>query len=420
MSLVVVGLNHQSAPIELRERFAIGPEQLAGTLSELSGRSEILECAILSTCNRTEVYAVTDSLPLARSSLLSLFEAPAQTPDFTYDLTDRAAVEHLFSVSSGLNSLVLGENQILGQVREAYSQAQKASTAGPILEKLFNWALKVGKMARSQTRICQGAASVAAAAVELAEDVFGDLKGRRVLLLGAGKMTQAALNLLQNAGVHSIRVVNRTLEKASQLASRCGGEAMPFDQLDAALSDCELMISCTGAPHYIVTHERLRPIMRKRRGNPLLIVDIAVPRDIEPRCGDIDNVYVYNIDDLQQVVSSTLERRRQEVSAVLEIIKNQSGEFYKDMDARKVGEAIRALRENFEAIRKSELSRFASKQSLNEVELKRMEQLSEQLLNKLLHAPTQRLRQLGAGGMSVAQLTQTLEMLGLVRQEESE
>ncbi len=423
MALVVVGLNHQTAPLQVREKFSVAKVQLGHALSRVASERDVQECVILSTCNRTEIYTVTQSPEKCQHLLQSMLTdeagaSPAQ--EFTYSMRDQAVVEHLFSVSSGLNSLVLGENQILGQVREAFVTAKEASVAGPVLEKLFNWALKVGKMARSQTKICQGAASVAAAAIELAEDVFGQLKGRRVLLLGAGKMTQSALTLLGAAGVSSIRVVNRTLEKATELANRCGGEAMAFDQLDAALADSDLLLSSTGAPHYVVTRERLKGVMRKRRGNPLLIVDIAVPRDIEPSCETIDNVYLYNIDDLQQVVAGNLDRRRTEVKAVTEIIQRQSGEFFRDLDARKVGDAIRALRSNFEEIRKAELERFCTKHHPNTEELKRLEQLSEQLLNKLLHAPTQRLRELGSAGMSVEHLSSTLEMLGMVQPTRSD
>jgi glutamyl-tRNA reductase len=418
MALVVVGLNHQTAPLQVRERFSVARVQLCDALNRVARDHDVQECVILSTCNRTEIYTVTQSPDNCQSwlqSMLSDDQGHELEREFTYSLRDQAVVEHLFSVSSGLNSLVLGENQILGQVREAFVTAKEASVAGPVLEKLFHWALKVGKMARSQTKICQGAASVAAAAIELAEDVFGQLKDRRVLLLGAGKMTQSALTLLRAGGVSSIRVVNRTIEKATELANRCGGQAMPFDQLDAALTDSDLLLSSTGAPHYVVTRDRLKGVMRKRRGNPLLIVDIAVPRDIEPSCESIDNVYLYNIDDLQQVVAGNLERRRSEVKLVMEIIQRQSGEFLRDLDARKVGDAIRSLRSNFEDIRKVELERFCGKHHPSLQERKYLEQLSEQLLNKLLHAPTQRLRELGAAGMSVEQLSSTLEMLGMVQ-----
>ena len=408
MALILVGLNHKSAPLEVRERFSFSPQALPDLLRELRQRDAVQECALLSTCNRTEIYAVSQS-PEECSSALQEF----LSRNHLYNHSDRSAVEHLFSVSSGLDSLVLGENQILGQVRQAFVTAQQARTTGPVLERLFPWALKVGKLARSQTRICQGAASVAAAAIELALAVFGDLKGRRVLLLGAGKMTQSALGLLKNSGVERISVVNRTLERATDLAARCGGEAVAFEELDRSLSEADLLIASTGAPHYVVTRERLERVMRTRRGRPLLLVDIAVPRDIEPSCDQLDNAYLYNIDDLQQVVSENLSRRHKEVKKVLDIIHNESSEFFKDLDARKASGAIQVLRGSFEQIRDQELEKFLAKQATSPEEAQRLKQFSQQLLNKLLHQPTQKLRQLGGAGIDPEHLSQTLQLLGL-------
>ncbi|MFN8611146.1 MAG: glutamyl-tRNA reductase [Vulcanimicrobiota bacterium] len=413
MPVILMGFNQKTASVEVRERFTYSDDQVPSVLQRLHGHQGVEEIALISTCNRTEVYAVTQEPGLCRGSLLSLFsqqESPGH-PDFLYLENDLQAVKHLFQVSSGLDSLVLGENQILGQVRTAFTLAQAARTTGPVLEKLFPWALRVGKMARSQTRICQGAASVAAAAVELAQMIFDDLKGRRVLLLGAGKMTQASLGLLRNAGVEQIRVVNRTLARAEELAARCGGEATPFEDLDKALAEVDVMIASTGAPHFVVNKSRLAPVMHQRRGRPLLLVDIAVPRDIEPSCQDLDNVYLYNIDDLQGVVAENLARRQKEVQKVLQIVDAECKEFSRYLDSRKANQAIRMLRESFEEVRQSELLKHRG--SLTHEEMDRLESFSNVLLNKLLHNPMMQLKKMSAAGVPPEELERALEILGI-------
>jgi glutamyl-tRNA reductase len=410
VSLILLGLNHKTAPLEIRERFAYGEDQVPDLLKRICEPPGIDELAMLSTCNRTEIYAVTQEPSLCRSRLLELFQGQGH-PDFLYLQKDDEAIKHLFQVSSGLDSLVLGENQILAQVRQAFTAAQRARTTGPLLDKLFPWALKVGKLARSQTRICQGAASVAAAAVELAQMIFEDLKGRRVLLLGAGKMTQAALKLLQNSGVERIRVVNRTLARAEELAARCGGEAAPFEDLDKAVLDIDILIASTGAPHYVVSRQRLAAIMAQRRGRPLFMVDIAVPRDLEPSCQELDNVYLYNIDDLQSVVAENLARRQSEVQKVLRIVDLEYQEFSRYLESRKAGEAIRALREAFENVRQQELTRFQGQ--LGPEESARLEQFSQALVNKLLHRPTLQLKKMSSAGVPGEELLRSLEILGI-------
>ena len=420
MPVILMGFNQKTASVEVRERFTYSDEQVPSVLQRLHGAQGVDEIALISTCNRTEVYAVTQQPSLCRGSLLSLFSQSegAAHPDFLYLENDLQAVKHLFEVSSGLDSLVLGENQILGQVRQAYSMAQTAKTTGPVLEKLFPWALRVGKMARSQTRICQGAASVAAAAVELAQMIFDDLKGRRVLLLGAGKMTQASLGLLQNAGVQQIRVVNRTLARAEELAARCGGEATPFEDLDKALAEVDLLIASTGAPHFVVNKARLSQVMYQRKGRPLLLVDIAVPRDIEPSCQDLDNVYLYNIDDLQGVVADNLARRQKEVQKVLQIVDSECQEFSRYLDGRKANQAIRILRESFEEVRQSELLKHRG--SLTHEEITRLENFSNSLLNKLLHNPMMQMKKMSAAGVPPEELERALEILGIYGKETGE
>lgn len=422
MTVVLLGVNHKTAPVAVRERLAFGEDGLQDLLCNLKGFQGIEECAILSTCNRTELYASAADGVMGQESL-SGFLAAARNLDagefrpHLYGLNGTEAITHLFSVSSGLDSLVVGENQILAQVRTAYERARAARVTGPVLDRLFPWAVRVGKRARSQTRINEGAASVSHAAVELARMIFGDLAGRPVLVLGAGKMSELTLKHLINTGVDRLQIVNRTPQRAQELASRCGGQAVPFEQLDQALADSDILLSSTGAPHYVVTKERLAKVMRSRRNRPLFIVDIAVPRDIEPSCEELESVYLYNIDDLHQAVAQNLSRRNKEVARVLDIVRAETSDFVRDLEGRRATPAIRRLRDHFESVRQTELERTLGR-GVTDEEARRLDAFSKALVQKLLHHPTTRLRELGAAGMDADELTRSLELFGLAPDED--
>jgi len=424
-TVVLIGLNHKTAPVEMRERFSFSPEQVTETLNALQSEAALVECALLSTCNRTEFYAVPKksvqhSMDTLTKFLLRDNGIPSSELDkLLYHQQGAPAINHLFAVSSGLDSLVVGENQILGQVRRAFMQAQEASSTGPVLERLFPWAIRVGKRARSETDIARGASSVAAAAVELAQKIFGDMHGRNVMLLGAGKMGTKSVKLLHKAGVNEVKIVNRTYEKAEELAEQCGGTAVPYEMLDEALVSVDILMASTGAPHYILTKDRISKVIHQRRGRPLFLIDIAVPRDIEPACGEVDNVYLYNIDDLQAVVDKNLARRHTETQAVLSIVEAATQDFCKDLDGRKASAAIVTLRSGFDTLRRAELEHFRSKKSVSDSELQLLENFSRRLLNKLLHGPTTKLRQLSEGGATPDELLNSLILLGLVEDEDS-
>lgn len=423
-TVVLVGLNHKTAPVEVRERFSFSPEQVTETLNALQAEAALNECALLSTCNRTEFYAVPSQSPEAGLSTLARFLnhnaqlKEAEMEGLLYRQNGLGAVNHLFTVSSGLDSLVVGENQILAQVRRAYIQAQEACFTGPVLERLFPWALRVGKKVRSETNIAKGASSVAAAAVELAQKIFGEMSQCNVLLLGAGKMGKKSLKLLTNAGVNEVQIVNRTLQKAEELAEQCGGTAVPFEMLDEALTKVDILIASTGAPHYIVTRERVAKIMRQRRGKPLFLIDIAVPRDIDPACEEVENTYLYNIDDLQGVVDKNLARRHAETQAVLSIVEDATQEFCKELTARKASGAIVTLRSRFDSVRLAELDHFRTKKHVTEEELLLLENFGRRLINKLLHGPSSKLRQLSEGGATPEELLDSLKLLGLLEEDE--
>lgn len=422
-TLVLIGLNHKTAPVEIRERVSFAPEKVPEMLEELRTLPQLTECALLSTCNRTEFYAVTNQKSDAAYQDLTKFLERHSRSSMSFDghlyrSEGSLAINHLFSVSSGLDSLVLGENQILGQVRRAYIQAQEAHVTGPVLERLFPWALRVGKKVRSETGIARGASSVSAAAVDLAQNIFGDMSDRKVLLLGAGKMSTKALKLLTKNGVQQVQVVNRTFRKAEELAAQCGGVAVAFEELDRSLTEVDILISSTGAPHYIVTKERMAEVMRRRRGRPLFLVDIAMPRDFDPACGDVDNVYLYNIDDLQGVVDKSLARRHAETQSVLSIIESATKDFCRYLDSRQASTAIVTLRSAFDTMRLSELEHYRQKKGLDENQVALLEGFSRRLLAKLLHSPTEKLRQLSEGGATPEELMESLSLLGLVRDKE--
>jgi glutamyl-tRNA reductase len=327
LHLVLVGLSHHLAPIEVRERLSCPEHRLPEALRSLAGRPGVREAALLFTCNRTEIYAVVaaadseTAFATLRSHLADFHEVPeSQFASYLYCLTEGEVALHLARVASGLDSLVLGEAQILGQVRGALKAAHAASTAGGLLQALFQQALTSGKRVQTETSLRQGSLSVGAAAVELATRIFGELNGARALVLGAGKMSELTTRDLVGSGVGFVVVANRTFDKAVELAGRLGGEAIQYDEFPDALLTADIVISSTAAPHPVLRRDMLAPILRKRRGKPLFLIDIAVPRDIEPAVGDLDNVFLYNIDDLQEVAAEGARGRAERAQAQAEAI----------------------------------------------------------------------------------------------------
>jgi glutamyl-tRNA reductase len=405
MPLAVVGVSHRTAPIELRERFAFGRAELPGALISLSEYTGA-ETVVLSTCNRTEVYmAGPDGADLARAVLADrVGMAPEAAAPHLYVHRDRVAAEHLFRVSSGLDSMILGEPQIQGQVREAYAMARETAGAsgpvvGPALNRLFQTALGVGGKVRSETGLGIGAASVSSAAVDLAKKIFGSLKGRRALVLGAGEMSESTLECLRGEGVRTAIVANRTWERARELAERWGGEAVRWEQFGSALAGVDIVICSTAAPHPVLTRERLRQALPNGAARPLCIIDIALPRDVEPAVGEEPNVFLYDIDDLQAIVSGNLDRRRAELPAAEQIVGAGVEDFWTWYSSLAVVPTIRALRDHGERVRQAEVERaLRSLQHLSADDQQAIDALTRALLNKLLHSPTVRLRQAAGNG----------------------
>ncbi len=313
MPLFCLGLNHQTAPVEIRERLAIRDSELDGVVQALRAHPGVEEAVVLSTCNRVEIYGSADTAERAFEFLNGKFALDAEVTRDFYRHQQLPAARHLFRVVSGLDSMVLGETEIFGQVKAAYARAKEAGTTSRTLNKLFQQAFRVGKLVRTHTRIQQGATSVGAAAVELAEKIFGDLRDSQVMILGAGEISRRTAQSLQSRGAKSLIVANRTFDRAAELAQEMGGRAVHFDQWPEEILGVDVVISSTAAPHYVITPDHVKPALRKRHGRPLFLIDIAVPRDIDPAVNEFDGVYLYDIDALEQLAAEARSRREQEI-----------------------------------------------------------------------------------------------------------
>lgn len=408
MAVAVVGADFRTAPIELRERLALGRRETELALAELVESGAASEGVLLGTCNRTEMYVATEDAPAAVEQVRGMFgRRVGGEPGVTGALfmhRDRAAVEHLFRVTAGLESMVLGEPQIQGQIKAAYAQARETAASsggvvGPALNRLFQSALRVGGRVRSETEIGAGAASVASASVELAKKIFGSLRGRRALILGAGDTAEIILGCLRSEGVNAVLVANRTWERASELATRCGARAIRWDQFPDMLPESDLVLCSTAAPRPVLTRDRFRSALPQGPNGPLCVIDLAIPRDVEAGVGEEPNVFLYNVDDLRQIVDGNLERRRSGVAAAESIVAEGVEEFWNWYSGLAVVPTIRALREQAEQLRQTEAERVLRRLShLAPEDQAAVEALTRSLTNKLLHAPTARLRHAAGNG----------------------
>jgi glutamyl-tRNA reductase len=396
-SLVLVGLSHHVAPIELRERAALPGDRAAELAHALA--AEVGEAVCLSTCNRTELYlAAEDGAWAEERGTQSLAETAGLASEALlatlYRLRDEEAARHLFRVAAGLDSLVPGEGEILGQVRSAYERG----APGTLLDRLFRHALHAGRKARLETAIGESPASVPSAAAALAQQVFGDLRGRRVLLVGAGKTGELAAQSLTTRGARIAYVANRSLDRAAPLAQRFGGVPLAVERIGEALADVDVLVSSTGSPGQVLTREQVRPTLAGRKGRPLFLIDIAVPRDVDPGVHELDGCYLYDIDDLESVVAESVAGRRQEAARAEAIVEREAGEFRVWQASRDVVPAIAELRARAEEIRSAELRRSRGLLTrLSDSERLAVESITAQIVNKLLHLPTVRMKEAAAG-----------------------
>jgi glutamyl-tRNA reductase len=391
MSLYALGLNHQTAPLAVRERVVFHVERLRTALTEFK-RGLGAEAAILSTCNRTELY-FSGEQPAAAAQWLADYHrfAPSELAPYLYTLPRESAVRHAFRVASGLDSMVLGEPQILGQMKEAVRAAESAGTLGTVLHKLFQRSFAVAKEVRSTTRIGASSVSMAAAAVKLAARIFPSLREQNVLFIGAGEMIELCATHFAAQAPARMTVANRTAERAQRLAHRFNGQVMELRELGERLHEYDIVVSCTASSLPILGKGLVERALRARRRRPIFMVDLAVPRDIEPEAGELDDVFLYTIDDLAQIVAENLDSRRSAVEQAEAIIESQVGQFMHWMQVRESVPLIRALREQAELARQHELERALRLLRRGDEPAHVLEALSQGLTNKLMHAPTQAL-----------------------------
>jgi glutamyl-tRNA reductase len=396
MTLVLIGVNHKTAPIEVRERIAISREDLPETTRALAAVPGVAECMIVSTCNRVEILSAVESPAIDVTSFLHRHFGldPALLAPHLYEHRDQEAVRHLFRVAASLDSMVVGEPQILGQVKEAFAVARAAGTVGGQLEHLLQSTFAAAKRVRTETEIGSNSVSIASVAVELARKIFGSLQGRTVFLVGAGKMSELAARHLVQQGAGAILVTNRTLERARRMAEALRGQVIPFEELYDAASQADIVISSTGAPHPIFRREHGRPFLHRRRNRPMFFIDIAVPRDVDPEMGKLEGIFVYDIDDLQQVAVAHLSERSREAAAAEALIAGEVERFHQRQLAVNVAPAIVALQRQAEEIRQAELKRAqAHLGPLSAEQIAAVEALTRGLVNKFLHPPMQALKQ---------------------------
>jgi glutamyl-tRNA reductase len=404
MRIVLVGVSHHRAPVELRERAALGRDQAAQLAGVLKGKSG--EAVCLSTCNRTELYLADESGEDAeRRAEAALLALESELGPALYRLGDEAAALHLFRVAAGLDSMVPGEGEILGQVRAAFD----AGAPGPVLGRLFRQALHAGRKARVETAIGESPASVSSAAAALAEQVFGDLRGRKVLVVGAGKIGDLAARNLLSRGADIAWIANRTVDRAAPLAARFGGEVLPLERVEEQLASADVVISSTSATGWVLERSQVERVVPARRGRPLFLIDLAVPRDLDPSIHELEGCYLYDIDDLQAVVAETLAGRRREAERAEAIVAGEAERFREWQASLDVVPAIASLRARAEEIRAAELRRA----KLSESERRAAESVTAAVLNKLLHLPTVRMKEAAAAADGVIYADAVRHLFGL-------
>lgn len=417
--IVVVGLNHRSAPVEIREKVAFPASEIGCALRGLLEREPISEAVILSTCNRVEVWILAtvgyQGTAIVENFLASFHKIPfGDLNGHLYHYEGEEAIRHLFRVASSLDSMVLGEPQILGQVKDAYGYAAEFRSIGPVLDKFFTKAFFVAKRVRTETRVAGSAVSVSYAAVELARKIFGGLQDKTVMLIGAGEMCELAARHLLSAGAKGILVTNRTFERAAKLAEEFHGTPIRFDEFREHLKRADIVLSSTGASQAILKRADVEKVIRVRKNRAMFFIDMAVPRDIDPEANRLDNVYVYDIDDLNNVIETNLEERQKEAAKAEEIVVAEVRNFLRWLDAQQVTPTIVSLRRKYEEVRKAEVAKALSALGSDDPRTRKVvEALSAAMLNKMLHAPIAAMKR-GSDGESPMKIVAVVrEIFGL-------
>ncbi|MGP4074563.1 glutamyl-tRNA reductase [Halobacillus sp. K22] len=426
MHILAVGLNYKTAPVEIREKLTFSETHLKEAMQELNARKSVLENVIISTCNRTEIYAVVDQLHTGRyyikQFLADWFHVDKEefSPFLSFYETD-GAIEHLLRVTSGLDSMVLGETQILGQMKQAFINGQEAGTTGTIFNQLFKQAVTMAKKAHKDTEISENAVSVSYAAVELARKIFGDLVHKHIVILGAGKMGELAAKNLHGSGVRKVTVINRTLSKAQVVADQFNGQARTMEDLETVLTDADIVISSTGATDYVVTKEKMEPIHRKRKGKPLFFVDIAVPRDLDPAMENLESVFLYDIDDLQGIVDANLAMRKQAAEEIEIMVEAEIVEFKEWLQTIGVVPVISALRSKALGIQAETMKSIERKMpELTDRERKVLSKHTKSIINQMLKEPILQAKELAAQPDSEETLRLFTQIFGIEERVEEE
>ncbi|RRJ61569.1 glutamyl-tRNA reductase [Paenibacillus oralis] len=426
MHVVVVGLNYRTAPVEVRERFSFAEKDMPQALQELLRTKSVLEGVIIATCNRTEIYVVVDRLHMCGYFIRSFMERWFGVPreEFTrhlYMYEDEQAVRHLFRVACGLDSMVLGETQILGQVKSAFLLSQREKGTGTWFNMLFKQAVTLGKRAHSETAIGESAVSISYAAVELGKRIFGSFSGKRVLILGAGKMSELTAKHLSGGGAEEVLVANRTYARAQELAAKFDGTPCTMQEAMERLADVDILISSTGAEGYVITSAQVARSMKRRPDRPLFMIDIAVPRDIEPEIGELENVFLYDIDDLEGIVENNLEMRRAEAVKIDKMIEEDMQVFANWLQTLGVKPVIRALQEKAAHIHESTLdSMFNKLPELDERQRKVIRRLTKSILNQMMHDPINRIKELAGENQGAEALEMFTQIFALEKYLEAD
>lgn len=404
MNIIVVGLSHKTAPVEIREKVAFPPTAMEEPLQRMLALPAITEAVIVSTCNRVELYAVSRQPEMA---IIELKQFLADVHDLDsvvlnehlYDYAGSKAIQHVLRVSASLDSMVIGEPQILGQIKTAYGYACEYKSAGTILNRFLRKAFSVAKRVRTETEIASNAVSVSFAAVELARKIFDSLENKTVMLVGAGEMCELAAKHFVNQGVAKVLVTNRTFSRAEKLADEFGGTAVNFENFQDQLHRVDILLSSTGAPDYVLSAKKLKEVCKLRRYRPMFLIDIAVPRDIDPAANKLDSIYLYDVDDLQGVVQANLKERHKEAEKAELIIKSEVAQFENWLGTLEIQPTIVAFRRHIESIRQAEMDKTLSNLSdLNKKERKAIEAMTSAIVNKILHQPTHILKQASGNG----------------------
>ncbi|MFQ5596965.1 MAG: glutamyl-tRNA reductase [Nitrospiria bacterium] len=394
MSIIVIGLNHRTASVEIRERLSVSEDKMGEALSQLTSDPNIEEGVILSTCNRVEICAVSKEPQKGFEAIQGFLAKPDSDLSIEtlepclYRYQSTEALRHLFRVASSLDSMIIGEPQILGQIKEAFDQAILHKTTGLILTKAFKKAISVAKRIRTETKIAESAVSISFAAVELAKKIFGKLDNKSVLLIGAGEMAELAARHFVGSGIHSMYIANRSFDNAVELAHTFDGIPIKFEDFPAEMVKSDIVLCSAGAPHYLISPDQVAKTIERRQNRPIFFIDISVPRNIDPHINDLDNVFLYDIDDLQVAIETNIESRKKEALKAEEIIKDEIDRFTRWFKSLKAVPMIIALKDHAEAIRLAELEKVIGKMGdLSPAQRQALEGLTNAIVNKLLHTP---------------------------------